>query len=81
MPIDIKGLDDLMGDINRMADEMIRKNGAVPTELGYAGYPKSICASVDDEVVHGKKTIIDKIFGEYEDKGLSHVFPYKSKKG
>ena len=40
-------------DINRMADEMIRKNGAIPTELGYAGYPKSICVSVDDEVVHG----------------------------
>ena len=40
-------------DINRMADEMIRKNGAIPTELGYAGYPKSICLSVDDEVVHG----------------------------
>ena len=40
-------------DVNRMADEMIRKNGAIPTELGYAGYPKSICASIDDEVVHG----------------------------
>ena len=40
-------------DINRMADEMIRKNGAVPSELGYMGFPKSICASVDDEVIHG----------------------------
>ena len=40
-------------DINRMADEMIRKNGALPSELGYMGFPKSICASVDDEVIHG----------------------------
>ena len=40
-------------DINRMADEMIRKHGAVPSELGYMGFPKSICASVDDEVIHG----------------------------
>ncbi len=40
-------------DINRMADEMIRKNGALPSELGYMGFPKSICTSVDDEVIHG----------------------------
>ena len=40
-------------DINRMADEMIRKNGAIPSELGYMGFPKSICTSVDDEVIHG----------------------------
>ena len=40
-------------DINRMADETIRKNGAIPSELNYCGYPKSICTLVDDEVVHG----------------------------
>ena len=40
-------------DINRMADEMIRRHGAIPSELGYMGFPKSICTSVDDEVIHG----------------------------
>jgi len=40
-------------DINRMADTEIRRHGAIPSELGYMGYPKSICASIDDEVVHG----------------------------
>ena len=40
-------------DINAFVDERIRKGGAIPTELGYCGYPASICASIDDEVVHG----------------------------
>ncbi|MBO4924932.1 MAG: type I methionyl aminopeptidase [Clostridia bacterium] len=40
-------------DLNAFVDEKIRKGGGIPTELGYCGYPASICASVDDEVVHG----------------------------
>ena len=40
-------------DINAFVDEKIRKAGAIPTEFGYEGYPASICASIDDEVVHG----------------------------
>ena len=40
-------------DLNRITDELIRQGGGIPTELGYEGYPASICASVDDEVVHG----------------------------
>ncbi len=40
-------------DVNAYTDELIRKAGAIPTELGYCGYPASICASIDDEVVHG----------------------------
>lgn len=40
-------------DVNAFVDEKIRKGGGIPTELGYCGYPASICASVDDEVVHG----------------------------
>ena len=40
-------------DINAFVDELIRKGGGIPTELGYCGYPASICASIDDEVVHG----------------------------
>lgn len=40
-------------DLNNLTDELIRRAGAIPTEYGYEGYPASICASVDDEVVHG----------------------------
>ena len=39
--------------LNACVDEAIRKGGGIPTELGYCGYPASICASIDDEVVHG----------------------------
>lgn len=40
-------------DLNNIVDQAIRKGGGIPTELGYCGYPASICASIDDEVVHG----------------------------
>lgn len=40
-------------DLNKIAEEYIRDNGGVPGFLGYHGYPKSICTSVNDEVVHG----------------------------
>ena len=40
-------------DINDFVDEKIRKGRGIPTEKGYCGYPASICASIDDEVVHG----------------------------
>ena len=40
-------------DINDFVDERIRKGGGIPTELGYMDYPASVCASIDDEVVHG----------------------------
>ncbi len=45
-------------DLNIAADRLIRDAGAVPTFIGYYGFPFSICASVNDEVVHGfsKKT-------------------------
>lgn len=39
--------------IDAYAEELIRRNGALPSFLNYQGYPASICASVDDEVVHG----------------------------
>lgn len=40
-------------ELDRLAEDFIRKNGGIPTEKGYEGYPASICASVNDEVVHG----------------------------
>ena len=40
-------------DLDVLAEQLIRKAGAIPTEKGYEGYPCSICASINDEVVHG----------------------------
>ena len=40
-------------DLDASAEAMIRDAGAVPNFLGYRGYPKSICASINDEIVHG----------------------------
>ena len=40
-------------ELNEIADRYIRSQGAEPTFLGYHNYPKSICVSIDEEVVHG----------------------------
>lgn len=39
--------------LDKLAYEFIKDNGGVPGFLGYNGYPKSICTSVNDQVVHG----------------------------
>jgi len=39
--------------LNKVADEFIRDNGAVPNFLNYGGFPYSICTSVNEQVVHG----------------------------
>ena len=39
--------------INKEVFNFIRKSGAEPTFLGYAGYPASACISVNDQVIHG----------------------------
>jgi len=41
------------GDLDKFANDFFRKNDCVPAFLGYHGYPATICASVNDEVVHG----------------------------
>ena len=41
------------GELDRIAEERIRRLGGEPSFLGYRGFPASICASVNDEVVHG----------------------------
>ncbi|AZB71894.1 type I methionyl aminopeptidase [Synechococcus elongatus] len=40
-------------DIDAYAEQRIREMGATPSFKGYHGFPASICASVNDEVVHG----------------------------
>ena len=39
--------------LDKVAEEFIRDNGAVPAFLGYGGFPNSICTSVNEQVVHG----------------------------
>ncbi|HEY5340435.1 MAG TPA: type I methionyl aminopeptidase [Candidatus Aquilonibacter sp.] len=41
------------GQLDEMAENGIRERGGIPTFMGYHGYAASICASVNDEVVHG----------------------------
>jgi methionyl aminopeptidase len=41
------------GELDAIAEENIRTSGATPSFKGYHGFPGSICASVNDEVVHG----------------------------
>lgn len=41
------------GELDALAESMIRKAGGIPTFKGYSGFPASICASVNEEVVHG----------------------------
>lgn len=41
------------GDLDALAEQTIRDAGAVPSFLGYHGYPASICASVNEQIVHG----------------------------
>ncbi|MBI2967898.1 MAG: type I methionyl aminopeptidase [Bacteroidetes bacterium] len=40
-------------ELDRIADEFIRANNAIPAFKGYRKFPKSVCISVNDEVVHG----------------------------
>ena len=40
-------------EVDMAAEKMIRDGGALPTFKGYHGFPYSICASVNEQVVHG----------------------------
>ncbi len=40
-------------ELDRIAEQYIKSKGAVPAFKGYQGFPGNICASVNDEVVHG----------------------------
>jgi methionyl aminopeptidase len=41
------------GEIDRAVEAYIRERGGTPAFKGYRGYPASVCASVNEEVVHG----------------------------
>ncbi len=40
-------------DIDRLVHEITRELGGMPAQLGYHGFPKSVCTSLNDEVCHG----------------------------
>jgi methionyl aminopeptidase len=40
-------------ELDELAEKRIAKRGAVPAFKGYHGYPATICASINDEVIHG----------------------------
>lgn len=40
-------------ELDKIAEKYIRSSGAVPAFKGYGGFPGTVCASVNEEVVHG----------------------------
>ena len=40
-------------ELDRIAEDFIRAHGAIPSCLGYEGYPAATCISVNEQVVHG----------------------------
>lgn len=40
-------------ELDKIADKYIRSKGCTPSFKGYGGFPGSICASVNDEIIHG----------------------------
>ena len=48
-------------DIDAAVESIIRREGAIPAEKGYYGYPASVCTSVNEVILHGipsKKTVL-----------------------
>ncbi len=41
------------GELDRIAEEEIKKRGALPGFKGYYGYPATLCASINDIIIHG----------------------------
>lgn len=63
------------GDLDKIAEEFIRDAGATPTFIGYQGYPKTLCASINEEVVHGIPG--DKVLEEGDSIGIDCGVTYE----
>ncbi len=48
-------------ELDAVAESVIRGGGAVPSFLGYHGFPATICSSVNDRVVHGIPSATEKL--------------------
>ncbi len=40
-------------DLDTIAEDSIRGQGAIPSFIGYRGFPASVCVSINEEIVHG----------------------------
>lgn len=40
-------------ELDELAEETIRSEGGIPAFKGYGGFPGSICASINDQIIHG----------------------------
>ena len=40
-------------ELDDIAYHVIKENRAIPTFLGYSGFPATICTSINEQVVHG----------------------------
>lgn len=40
-------------ELDRIAEEYIKKKGGIPAFKGYRGYPNTLCISVNEEIIHG----------------------------
>lgn len=40
-------------ELDEFAEDYIRSHGGIPTFKGYGGFPGSICASINEQIVHG----------------------------
>ncbi|MCL2864516.1 MAG: methionyl aminopeptidase [Lachnospiraceae bacterium] len=40
-------------EINQIVHQVTTENGAIPAPLGYEGFPKSVCTSINNEICHG----------------------------
>lgn len=55
-------------DLDRLAEEIMRKKGSTPAFIGYRGYPSALCTSVNETVVHGIPS--DRILAEGDIVGI-----------
>jgi methionyl aminopeptidase len=62
-------------ELNKIAEDLTAKRGAKPAFKGYRGYPYSLCASVNDEVVHGMPS--NRVLKEGDIVGLDYGVCYQ----
>ena len=62
-------------DIDSLAEKLILEQGALPAFKGYRGYPAAVCASVNEEIVHGIPS--DRLLSEGDILGLDIGVNYK----